>query len=175
MKAGFFPVLLFAIALPGLQAGCGKKNYASNQAQTAVIQTPQSNADQQKKAPEKLLFLSFTIKKTKPQNEVKLLNKIVSEGKMKTGWENTASPTDANFLQFNFLSSGDTTITYYLEHPLYKHVEVADAEGKLHRKDIELDSAEFFIRTPLLENLKGVQVAEKVTGKPLQQLLQFTL
>lgn len=175
MKTGVRSITFLIILLPFLNLGCVSKSYPNNLPGKDAISVSEKSLNTPDASSDRLLFLSFKMVKAKPNNQITLINKIVSEGRMKNGWENSGNPSDDNFLLFSFLSSGDTTINLYLDHPLYKDLEMPDENGKIERNSILLDSTEFFIRTPLLKNVRSVKVTEKVKGSQMRELLQLTL
>lgn len=155
--------------------GCANKGMQQKQAQLPATPVSEKYISGTADNTTQILFLSFTIKQAAPQNELRLKDKIVAQGRLKKDFEQTANPADNNYLKFTFIGSSAGTPDYYVQHPLYKELEFTDEKGGLERKSLVLDSADFFIRTPLLENVKAVTVTEIIAGRPGRELLTLTL
>ena len=166
--------ILVVLTLSGC-FGCANKGMPQKQAQLPATPVSENYISGTADNTNQILFLSFIIKQTTPQNELRLKDKIVAQGRLKKDFEQTASPTDKNYLKFTFSGSSAGTSDYYIQHPLYKELEFTDEKGRLERKLQVLDSAEFFIRTPLLENVKTVTVTETIGGRAGRELLTLTL
>lgn len=92
-----------------------------------------------------MLFLSFSIKQDSVQGSlVSLLSKNMIADKLKS------KIPDSNFedrLIVKQLSKELKELSAVeIDHPLFRRVEFADDQGKLHRRAVELSEAEFFLR-----------------------------
>lgn len=115
-----------------------------------TLDTSESNAVEISEADEpenKIVFLIFNITKSSENNGSEISNYQLYEtaGLVK---DNLAENPPAEDFIMGILERGTQTAsdTFYVEHPLYRHVEFVNEQQQLERKFIELDESEFFVR-----------------------------
>jgi len=105
----------------------------------------------------RIIFLTYSIEKQGPEDiQVHLINKIISEGKLKeqTILEHTPKTKD---LICALLDENDQQLaTVHIPDPLTKHIEYQIENGNLARKEIKLDSCKFTIRMQFVEKTRYV-------------------
>jgi len=102
-----------------------------------------------------IIFLNYSIKldKSKGEYEIKLINKIIAEGKLKTisSAPEIRKPGDLECIALdNNLEPIDSIL---ISDPLNITVESVDENNALYKKEIARDSAQFSVRMQLNENI----------------------
>jgi hypothetical protein len=104
----------------------------------------------QSKSIPRIIFLNYSLAYDSLQQEyiLRLLNKIITEGKLKNTID-SKNPV-AGDLAYSVLDK-DMQILYgnYVASPLERTVEYTDNNGRMGKKDIRLDSTQFSLRIPL--------------------------
>lgn len=101
--------------------------------------------------PTRILFINYVIRHNGPANgyQVNLINKIISEGSLKDNDQGIETP-DVNDLEYILLDEDSAVLDHgYIANPLYQSLEFVGDDGQLSRKDVVLDSSQFFLRIQL--------------------------
>ncbi|MEE9363986.1 MAG: hypothetical protein V3U92_15400 [Cellulophaga sp.] len=111
-----------------------------------------------------IVFLNFSIKKNPHGNEtVQLIEKITVKGLLKNHNKNQQILKKGN-LRCNFLDKKLKPIkTIFIQNPLAKTIEYLTPSGQLSKKEVKIDSAEFFIRIQLESKIEYIQIS-KING-----------
>jgi hypothetical protein len=112
------------------------------------------NWDSATKTPQ-IIFLNYSIKldKSKGEYEIRLINKIITEGKLKiiSSDPEISKPGDLECVALdNNLEPVDSII---ISDPLNITVESVDENNALFKKEIARDSAQFYVRMQLNEKI----------------------
>lgn len=112
----------------------------------------------QANAPHQILFLDFTINQPtagKPE-QVLLMNAIVGNGEMRPMNGSAHSPYQIKVVRHY---TGDRPPeSQLLEHPLFRSVEIADANGTLSRRATSTRSGPLSIRFPYTTSLTKLEL-----------------
>jgi hypothetical protein len=111
----------------------------------------------------KIIFLNYSVKpgKSKGDPEIKLINKGISEGRIKLNNSNPdiSKPGDLICVSLdNRMGSVDSII---ISDPLNITVESVDDNNALFKKEIALDSSQFFIRMQLSEKTDAIAIRKR--------------
>lgn len=120
-------------------------------------------------------FLVFRISQdsVSQQNVIELISQARSEGSLKHTGD---LPSDFDdYLTVEVFDRNRLTDRLVLEHPLHKHIEYADESGKLETKNVELKSADFFVRIGLPGNSPKIRVSETLKNGANRELKTFRL
>jgi hypothetical protein len=113
----------------------------------------------------KIIFLNYSISEDKTDQEysIRLINKIITNGKIK---ENSILPFSPEMDDLEYIISDknqNVLMRNFIPNPLNKTLEFVDDNGQLAKKDMRLDSSQFSLRIQLdpaakyilLERYKG--------------------
>lgn len=104
-----------------------------------------------------LLFLSLELKKTDEGMALSVLDKKLVDGKLRRPLP--AELNTAEYLIFEFQDQqGNTQTQVATENPLSRTVEVADENGKLQRRQIDLDKASLVLRIQFNKKMTNLKV-----------------
>lgn len=105
-------------------------------------------------------FMVFKIEKDTIQkkNVIELVSKTISSGKIKS--ESESSIDFEDYLTIEIFDKSRLVNTIVIEHPLHKHVEYVDEDGKLATKLVDLDREEFFVRFQLSGDSNTIRISE---------------
>lgn len=157
---------LFCFSILSLSLiGCVHKKKTQAQAdKTIAEETPQ------------IVFLTFSIAKdtTNKTIAVNLKSKTVVNGKFKDQ-EQVSAKSLPNYLTLVFGNGSKAQKTIYLEHPLYKRVDVYGEKGEIESKEIRLSSSEFNLRVEKQKGINTVNITEIVNFKETKTNLSLKL
>ena len=77
-------------------------------------------------------------------NKIELLNQIITEGSFKPETQEFSNWNSK--LQFELIYQNHSVKSVFMEHPLYKNIEYVDEHDQFKSKQLDLSTAEFFIR-----------------------------
>ncbi len=122
----------------------------------------------------KIIFLNYKVSKDSNNKiKVRLLNKLITEGKLKKNRDMHLTSKSNDFICVQL----DKDLAYIegesIANPLLKNVEYVDATGKLAKKQIALDTTEFFVRMQLAPKTKYISL--KMVADPAIELLTIEL
>jgi hypothetical protein len=112
---------------------------------------------------DKIVFLNFSIQKTKQSPIIKLEKATKVNGSLKK-----VQPLEnrfLNFLTFEVFNNDLITQTIDMEHPLMKVVEYVDDDKTFKRKQLELENETFVLRFQNLGETGKVIIYETLKGK----------
>ena len=137
--------------------------------------TNENTVAQIQKQREEIVFLSFKMvhDPVSGKNAVSLVDKTKTTGKIKS--QNDADKHSGNYLTVKFSPKNGVPKTMIIAHPLYKHFEYPDDNGKYVSKDVQLKEAEFFFRLQTSGSLDTVKISESLQNKPESELITLTL
>jgi hypothetical protein len=112
---------------------------------------------------DKIVFLNFSIQKTKQSPIIKLEKATKVNGSLKK----VPPPENRflNFLTFEVFNNDRITQTIDMEHPLMKVVEYVDDDKTFKRKQLELENEKFVLRFQNLGETGKVIIYETLKGK----------
>jgi len=115
-------------------------------------------------------FMVFKIEKDTIQkkNVIDLVSKTISSGKIKS--ESEASIDFEDYLTIEVFDKSKLVNTIVIEHPLHKHVEYVDEDGKLATKSVDLDREEFFVRFQLSGDSNTIRISETLKNSVKREL-----
>jgi len=110
----------------------------------------------------KLIFLNYTLTKdNKDGKRISLINKIITEGKLKTipnTYPKTGAVHDLICMQLDKHSNEITHIT--IENPLSKIIEYINDSLRFENRKVELKNAQFSLRLQLNSKTKFILISE---------------
>jgi hypothetical protein len=115
-----------------------------------------------------IVFAVLNIRKdsTTSKSTVELVNVIQTAGTIKT----KKSDIHENYLTIFLYNNSKLIDSMTIEHPLYKHVEYQDDKNTFSAKEIELDSADFFIRMQVERKSSEIRIFETLKNKSKEEL-----
>jgi hypothetical protein len=115
-----------------------------------------------------IVFAVLKIKKDSAtaKTNVGLVSIIETAGTVKAKKHNLYE----NYLTIFLYNNSKLVDSLTIEHPLFKHVEYLDDMNSFRAKEIELDSAEFFIRMQLERNSSEIRIFETLKNKSKEEL-----
>ena len=142
-----FCLLLFVLSF----LSCTPKNKSLASAKVIENEIPQ------------IVFLTFNVVKDTLTKKVSisLKNKIVVNGKFKDQ-EQISAKNSPNNLTLVFGNGNKVLKEIYIEHPLYKRVDVYGDKGEISTKEINLTTAEFTLRIEKQKEINKVTIHEFV-------------
>lgn len=125
-----------------------------------------------RKADNELLFLLFEIKKDSLQQiTVNLLEQKIVNGKRKKIIQSQYK----EYLRIELYEGEELITTEVLQHPLCKHIEYFDEQGKPLAKDVQLADTQFFVRLQTFGNADKVVIIEKRNNTSEKQIATLPL
>jgi len=113
----------------------------------------------------KIIFLNYSIVNDtiKQEYRIRLINKIITEGKIKenTIMSKTPAIDDVEYIVLN--KESQVLMRNFIANPLHRTVEYVTDNGQLAKKDIQLDSTQFSLRIPLDPTAQYISM-ERYTG-----------
>lgn len=105
-----------------------------------------------------ILFLSLELTKTSEGIGFSVLDKKLVDGKLKRSLPDRLNLP--RYLNFEFKDQGDNTITQVAsENPLSRSMEIADENGKIQRRQINLDKASLVLRIQFNKKITNLKVS----------------
>lgn len=118
----------------------------------------------------KLIFLNYTIKKTSNNTRsISLINKIITEGKLKSQLSIQNENAEVADLIYNQLDKNSNVIqSQIIKNPLVKTFEFLDDSNSFQMKKIELDTAQISLKLNLAPNTKYITISHirELNSKP---------
>jgi hypothetical protein len=114
------------------------------------------------KTAHQLIFMTYQITKNNDLLDINLTNKSIVKGFMKQ--KNTSDFKNGD-LKFSILNSDKVEISkFYVSNPLHKTVEYVDEKNQFQKKDVELNTNDFFIRFQYKSNMTQVAIYKILSG-----------
>lgn len=113
----------------------------------------------------KIAFLNFSIKNDSihPENSVRLINKILTDGKLKDNPPSVIpKPNDLKYIVSG--NNSKELQTGFIPNPLKQTLEYVTETGQLAKRDIESDSTQFSLRIQLEPGARYFSL-KKFTGQ----------
>lgn len=123
----------------------------------------------------KLIFLNYNIRKTANNNlTISLINKIITEGKLKNTNFNTTENVKSGDLKCNQIDENNNILkTEIIKNPLVKMFEYVDDSNEFQLKKVELDSAQISLKLKLEPNTKYITISSSIENlKELKPLIK---
>lgn len=117
-------------------------------------------------------MMEMKIQKQDTGVAVSILNKTESPGALKINRNSHHGPS---YLQVYTWRNHQAVDSMAIEHPLYKHLEYVNTDGRFSTKDTVLGEAEFLLRMQVRGDHNEVHILEVLPGKPKKQITVFTL
>ena len=154
----FFPLSLLCLGLA--LASC---HWARNTGEAAAELPPEAAFVQFY-----VLHISRDSTAAVPRSQVKLLKTVRGKGQMKSGA--TTEPPGEDYLTVYRRAGKKTLDSAVLAHPLFLHLEYSDEAGRFMRKEVTLDTAQFFLRLPGRQGVDNLRVTETLRGSAKTEL-----
>jgi hypothetical protein len=167
VNQNYFPFLISVILI--CSAGWQSCNVLRSSAKTEIDNETIA-------ATPKIIFLNYSVKldKSKGEPEVKLIHKGITEGKIKINNSNPniTKPGDLICVALdNRLGPIDSII---ISDPLNISVESVDENNALFKKEIALDSSQFFIRMQLSEKTDAIAIRKRINSNNQNSYMLIT-
>ena len=118
----------------------------------------------------KLIFLNYSIKKTSNDSRsISLINKIITDGKLKNQVSDQNEIAEVDDLIYNQLDKNSTIVqSEIIKNPLVKTFEYIDDSNSFQMKKIELDTAQISLKLNLAPNTKYITISHirELNSKP---------
>ncbi|TGV02028.1 hypothetical protein [Flavivirga rizhaonensis] len=127
----------------------------------ASKQSLSTNTNKIEKTP-KIIFLNYTIKKTSNGNRtVSLINKIITEGKLKDHNKNSKKePVSGDLMCYQLDKKSNILQSIIVKNPLKKTVESLNDSKSFQTSHIELKHTSFSLRLKLEPQTKYISINE---------------
>jgi hypothetical protein len=123
-----------------------------------------------------IVFINYSIKQGKSVGmpEIHLINKIVTEGKLKSNLTgpDLLKPGDLRCITLN--SSMEPLDSLVISDPLNVTVESVDENNLLYKKELALDSAQFSVRMQVNDRIFAVGIKTKESSGDRNKYLLIT-
>lgn len=107
----------------------------------------------------KTIFVNFELSKNKDNSiELKLIDKIVVDGKIKKNNLAISNPKVGDFKCVELDERKNPIQHFYLSNPLNKRVEYVDDDGQLSSKNVELETTTLSIRMQLHQQTYSIAI-----------------
>lgn len=134
-----------------------------------------SNGDAATELPPEAAFVQFYVlhisrdsTAAMPRSQVKLLKTVRGKGQMKA--VAATEPLGEDYLTVYRRAGKKTLDSAVVAHPLFLHLEYSDEAGRYARKEVTLDTAQFFLRLPGLRGADNLRVVETLRGSAKTEL-----
>lgn len=109
----------------------------------------------------KLIFLNYTIKKSSNASRtISLINKIITDGKLKNQVSDQNEIAEVDDLIYNQLDKNSNIVqSEIIKNPLVKTFEYVDDSNSFQMKKIELDTAQISLKLNLAPNTKYITIS----------------
>ncbi|NQU51693.1 MAG: hypothetical protein HQ522_04050 [Bacteroidetes bacterium] len=122
-----------------------------------------------------IIFLIFSIENKDSVNTVKLTDKIISIGKLKTISQQTTSINPGDLKCIFLDKNGQILSEITIPNPLKNQLEYFDENGKGGRKEVILKENTFHIRTQLQNEMFSIKIEENTAANKWKELAEFRL
>ena len=116
-----------------------------------------------------ILFLFMKAEKTEAGEVIRIENHSRVEGSLKDV-SAYKQPLKEGIRYVFSNADGERTDTFWQEHPLHRHVEVADDEGRLQSRTITLKEAELSLRIPDKSWYTTLEIEGIYENSPIKKL-----
>jgi hypothetical protein len=123
-----------------------------------------------------IIFINYSIKHNKSGGtpEIHLINKIITEGKLKNSLSVPDLPKPGDLSCITLNTRMEPVDSLIISDPLNVTVESVDENNLLFKKEISLDSAQFSIRMQLNERVYAVGMKTKAASGNQNSYLLIT-
>lgn len=124
----------------------------------------------------KIIFLDYSVKPDKSNGalEILLINKIVTEGKLKINNAQTAIPKPGDLKCITLDNQMNPVDSLIVPDPLSVTVESVNEKNELFKKEITKDSAQFSIRFQLNEKIYAIGIKKSTNSENQNSYLLIT-
>jgi hypothetical protein len=124
----------------------------------------------------KIIFLNYSVKKDKSNGEIEifLINKIITEGKLKINNTGLDIPKPGDLKCITLDNHMNPVDSIMIPDPLNITVESVDENNELFKKEIAKDSAQFSIRLQMTENVSSVGIKKSSNPDSKNSFLLIT-
>jgi hypothetical protein len=165
-KNGFYyliPVLLFTLTVP---FSCKATRY---------VRTTETPGNQVLTVPH-IIFINYFVRtgKSKAVPEIRLVNKIITEGRLKKNITGSEIPKPGDLLCFALNNNLEPVDSVIIPDPLNITIESVDEKNALFRKEMALDSAQFTLRMQLDEKTRSIGIRTRSNSENRNNYLLIT-
>jgi hypothetical protein len=123
-----------------------------------------------------IIFINYSVKadKTKMVPEIRLINKIITKGRLKKNIPEAEIPKSGDIFCFALNTNMEPVDSIIIPDPLNATIESVDGDNKLFKKEIALDSAEFTVRMQLNREIYAVGLKTREKSKKSNGYLLIT-
>lgn len=124
----------------------------------------------------KIIFLDYSVKPDKSNGtlEILLINKIITEGKLKISNPQPAIPKPGDLKCITLDNRLNPVDSIIVPDPLNLTVESVNERNELFKTEIKKDSAQFSIRLQLTEKIYSVGIKKSTNSKNQNSFLIIT-
>ena len=142
----------------------------------SACKTPKDLSNKETQLQPKIAFFVFTVNKDSGSNNLNVIlkDKIITEGKLKTQEEYTAN-SFPNALQLVFYNGKSMVKEIFIEHPLYKRVDVYQENGKIESKSFNLMKVDFSIRTGWTGDVNKLFIYEYINREKTKNVIKLLI
>jgi len=115
----------------------------------------------------KIIFLNYSIKinSSTKKSEIRLINTIIAEGKLKSSPSEPEIRKQGDLLCISLNKNNEPVDSVIISDPLNITVESVDANNTYFKKEIARDSAEFSVRMRLDNNTHAFGIKKNADSK----------
>lgn len=157
----------YLLCLSWLLASCTAHRSATGSGSSSFLQ--------ETARPDHVIFLTLNISRDTAagQSQIRVLNTVSKEGTLKRGDLEPETHAGAR-LKCELLAGESVTDSFLVEHPLFKDVEYLNDQHAYARKEVRLNSQDFFIRFRQGQ-AQSIRISEMLPGIAMQELLTIKL
>jgi hypothetical protein len=157
------PVLLFLLAGP-LSCMATKHGSKTETSESQILTNPQ------------IIYLNYSVisDKSKGVTAIRLINKTITEGRLKKNLNRIEIPKPGDMFCFALNSNMEPVDSLIIPDPLNITVESVDEKNALFRKEMALDSAQFTIRMQLDEKIWAVGIRTRLNPEKSSNFMLIT-
>jgi hypothetical protein len=124
------------------------------------------NRDSETQTPQ-IIFLNYTIKldRSKGDYEIILINKIITEGKLKLNSTESETPKPGDLKCITLNNHMEPIDSLIISDPLNITVESVNENNALFKKEVARDSAQFSIRLQLTEKIYAIAIRKGINSE----------
>lgn len=126
--------------------------------------------------PPQIIFLNYSVKldKLKGDYEIILIDKIITDGKLKMNFTGSETPKPGDLKCITLNNNMEPTDSLIISDPLNITVESVDENNALFKNEVSRDSAQFSIRLQLTEKIYAIAIRKSIYSENQNSYLLIT-
>ncbi len=126
----------------------------------SVVSESMAIGEEKNTTTHKIAFLNYEAKKTDDEIDIKLINKIIVEGKLKKRMLGKEQPRSGDFYLIQVDEKLEPIEEINIQNPLVRRIEYTNKLKEFVKKEVKLDSAKFSVRIQLNPKSKFIMIKQ---------------